>query len=89
MLPLVQFQMEVVGCPTVCQHCWAQGVPYPAMPASDVASVLEQAAQFFSTTVIPFVFNLNKELCTRPTGWSSVSLFVQLGLGVEKLAHGC
>jgi hypothetical protein len=21
-------QVEVVGCPTVCRHCWAQGVPY-------------------------------------------------------------
>jgi hypothetical protein len=33
----------VVGCPTVCRHCWAQGVPYPAMPLADVAWVLEQS----------------------------------------------
>jgi hypothetical protein len=30
-------QVEVVGCPTVCRHCWAQGGPYPAMPVDDAA----------------------------------------------------
>jgi hypothetical protein len=35
--------VEVAGCPTICQHCWAQGVPYPAMPFSEIAWVLEQA----------------------------------------------
>lgn len=39
-------QVEVVGCPTVCRHCWAQGVPYQAMPVDDVALVLEQAHRF-------------------------------------------
>jgi hypothetical protein len=39
-------QVEVVGCPTVCRHCWAQGVPYQAMPLGDVAWVLEQAHRF-------------------------------------------
>jgi hypothetical protein len=35
--------VEVAGCSTVCQHCWAQGVPYPAMPVADITYVLEQA----------------------------------------------
>jgi hypothetical protein len=39
-------QLEVVGCPTVCRQCWAQGVGYPAMPIGDVARVLEQAHAF-------------------------------------------
>jgi hypothetical protein len=39
-------QLEVVGCPTVCRHCWAQGIPYPAMPVGDVAWVLEEAHAF-------------------------------------------
>ena len=34
--------VEVAGCPTICQHCWAQGTPYPAMPLADIAWVLEQ-----------------------------------------------
>ncbi len=39
-------QVEVVGCPTVCRHCWAQGAPYQAMPVDKVAWVLEQAHRF-------------------------------------------
>jgi hypothetical protein len=38
--------VEVVGCPTICRHCWAQGVGYQAMPVGDVAFVLEQAHRF-------------------------------------------
>jgi hypothetical protein len=38
--------IEAVGCPTVCRHCWAQGTPYRAMPAREIAWVLEQAHQF-------------------------------------------
>jgi hypothetical protein len=26
----VMLYVAVAVCPTVCQHCWAQGVPYPA-----------------------------------------------------------
>src|SRR5262245_42660600 len=36
--------VEVAGCPTICQHCWAQGVPYPAMPVADITHLLEQAS---------------------------------------------
>jgi hypothetical protein len=39
----VMLYVEVAGCPTICQHCWAQGVSYPAMPLADIAFVLEQA----------------------------------------------
>jgi hypothetical protein len=46
MVARLDLQVEVVGCPTVCRHCWAQGVPYPAMPVDDVAWVLEQAHRF-------------------------------------------
>lgn len=40
--------MEVVGCPTICQHCRAQGVPYPAMPLADITYVLEQVTAYTS-----------------------------------------
>jgi hypothetical protein len=36
--------VEVAGCSTICQHCWAQGTHYPPMPLSDIAHVLEQAS---------------------------------------------
>jgi hypothetical protein len=35
--------VEVMGCPTVCRHCWALGTPYGAMPIEDVAFVLDAA----------------------------------------------
>ena len=38
--------VEVAGCPTVCAHCWAQGVPYNAMAPGDARWVLEQAQHF-------------------------------------------
>jgi len=43
MVEMLYLYVEVVGCPTVCRHCWAQGVGYRAMPVADVAFVLEQA----------------------------------------------
>ena len=39
-------QVEVAGCPTVCQHCWAQGLGYQAMRVGEVAWVLEQVHRF-------------------------------------------
>jgi hypothetical protein len=46
MVATLDLQLEAVGCPTVCRHCWAQGLPYPAMPVDDVAWVLEQTHRF-------------------------------------------
>jgi hypothetical protein len=46
MVAKLSLQLEVVGCPTACRHCWAQGTAYPAMPVDDVAWVLEQAHRF-------------------------------------------
>jgi hypothetical protein len=54
MVATLQLQVEVVGCPTVCRHCWAQGVPYPAMPLADVAWVLEQTHRFGDTHGLAF-----------------------------------
>ncbi len=38
--------IEAVGCPTICRHCWAQGVGYGAMPLADIEWVLEGAHRF-------------------------------------------
>jgi hypothetical protein len=46
MVATLELQVEVVGCPAVCRHCWAQGVLYPAMPVADVGWVLEPAHRF-------------------------------------------
>jgi hypothetical protein len=59
-------QIEVTGCPTVCRHCWAQGIPYPAMPVNDVAWVLEQAHRFCDTHGLGFGAYPMHELAAHP-----------------------
>ncbi|MCE7982214.1 MAG: hypothetical protein DYG89_13545 [Caldilinea sp. CFX5] len=44
----IHLQIEVMGCPTICDHCWAQGVPYAAMPLADIAWVLREAKAYFA-----------------------------------------
>jgi hypothetical protein len=46
MVVTLSVQVEVAGCPTVCQHCWAQGLGYQAMRVGEVAWVLEQVHRF-------------------------------------------
>ncbi len=38
--------VEVMGCPTVCQHCWAMGRGYQAMPLEDISWVLHEVRRF-------------------------------------------
>jgi hypothetical protein len=59
-------QIEVVGCPTVCRHCWAQGVPYPAMSVDDVAWVLDQVHRFCDAHGLSFGAYPMHELAAHP-----------------------
>jgi hypothetical protein len=45
-LPDLSIHVEVMGCPTTCQHCWAVGRPYQAMPLEDIAWVLHEVRRF-------------------------------------------
>jgi hypothetical protein len=75
-------QVEVVGCPTVCRHCWAQGVPYPVMPVDDVAWVLGQAHRFCDDRGLGFGAYPMHELAAHPQAPEVLGLFaVQLGAG--------
>src|SRR5260370_39257307 len=38
--------VEVMGCPTVCQHCWAMGRGYQAMPLEDISRALHEVRRF-------------------------------------------
>jgi exodeoxyribonuclease V alpha subunit len=68
-------QVEVVGCPTVCRHCWAQGVPYPVMPVADVAWVLEQTHQFCDDHGLGFGTYPMHELAAHPQAPEVLRLF--------------
>ncbi len=45
-LPDLHMDVEVMGCPTTCQHCWAVGRPYPAMPLEEISWVLHEVRRF-------------------------------------------
>lgn len=45
-LPDLHMHVEVMGCPTTCQHCWAVGRPYPAMPLEEISWVLHEVRRF-------------------------------------------
>ena len=75
MVATLYLQVEVVGCPTVCRHCWAQGVPYPAMPVDDVAWVLEQARRFCDDHGLGFGAYPMHELAAHPRAAELLRLF--------------
>jgi hypothetical protein len=68
-------QVEVVGCPTVCRHCWAQGAPYQAMPVDKVAWVLEQAHRFCDDHGLGFGAYPMHELAAHPQAAEVLGLF--------------
>jgi hypothetical protein len=45
-LPDLHMHVEVMGCPTICQHCWAVGRPYQAMPLEEISWVLHEIRHF-------------------------------------------
>jgi hypothetical protein len=67
--------VEVAGCPTMCQHCWAQGVPYPAMPLADVAWVLDQAQTACAPVGIVFAAYPFHEVAAHPDASAVLRLF--------------
>jgi hypothetical protein len=75
MVATLYLQVEVVGCPTVCRHCWAQGVPYPAMPPGDVAWALEQVHRFCDTHGLGFGAYPMHELAAHPQAAQLLRLF--------------
>jgi hypothetical protein len=75
MVATLDLQVEVVGCPTVCRHCWAQGIPYPAMPVDDIAWVLEQTHRFCDDHGLGFGAYPMHELAAHPQAVEVLRLF--------------
>ena len=75
MVATLYLRVEVVGCPTVCWHCWAQGVPYPAMPVADVAWVLEQTHRFCDNHGLGLGSYPMQELAAHPQAAELLGLF--------------
>lgn len=74
----LNLQIEVVGCPTVCMHCWAQGAPYQAMPVDDIRWVLEQARSFCADAKFTFSSFPMHEVAAHPQAVQVLQLFQEL-----------
>jgi hypothetical protein len=71
----VMLHVEVAGCPTICQHCRAQGVPYPAMPLTDITYVLEQAFAAYAVAGVQFSAYPMHEVPAHPEASAVLRLF--------------
>jgi sulfatase maturation enzyme AslB (radical SAM superfamily) len=67
--------MEVAGCPTVCQHCWAQGTGYGMMPLAEIEWVLEEAHRFCDGRRVGFDAYPMHELAAHPDAARLFGLF--------------
>src|SRR2546421_12467824 len=75
MTTTVYLCIEAVGCPTVCRHCWAQGAPYRAMPADEIAWVLEGAHRFCAERGLAFDAYPMHEMAAHPDAARLFRLF--------------
>jgi hypothetical protein len=75
MVSEVMLYVEVAGCPTICQHCWAQGVPYSPMPLSDITCVLEQANAACEAAGVSFSAYPMHEVAAHPEASAVLRLF--------------
>ncbi|MBI4489592.1 MAG: radical SAM protein [Deltaproteobacteria bacterium] len=69
------FYLEVAGCLTSCQHCWARGRPYANMPLQEIAWVLEQAHRACTDAGLVFDVHPMHELLAHPHAVEVIRLF--------------
>jgi len=67
--------LEVAGCPTVCKHCWAQGVGYGMMALDDVRWVLEESQTFCRERGLDFGPYPMHEIAAHPQAPEVMGLF--------------
>ena len=74
-MPELRLQVEVVGCPTVCRHCWAQGGAYPAMPVAEIALALERVHRYCDERGLGFGAYPMHEVAAHPRAVEVLELF--------------
>jgi hypothetical protein len=77
-LPDLLMQVEVVGCPTVCLHCWAMGRSYQAMPLEEISWVLHEVRRFCTAHQLTFSGYPMHEVLAHPQAGEVLVLFQQL-----------
>ena len=67
--------VEVAGCPTVCKHCWAQGVGYGMMALDDIRWVLKESQGFCREAGLDFGPYPMHEIAAHPQAPQVMQLF--------------
>ena len=75
MLKNLHLMMEVAGCPTVCTHCWAQGVRYKMMPLEDIAWTLAEVSRFCEETDLTLGAYPMHEALAHPNAAEMLKIF--------------
>lgn len=77
-LPDLIMNVEVMGCPTVCLHCWAVGRPYQAMAIEDISWVLHEVRRFCTAHQFTFSGYPMHEVLAHPQAAQVLLLFQDL-----------
>jgi hypothetical protein len=86
-LPDLNIHVEVMGCPTTCQHCWAVGRPYPAMPLEEISWVLHEVRRFCDANNLTVSGYPMHEVAAHPQAAQVMKLFHDVwGLVEEPVA---
>ena len=76
--------VEAMGCPTTCQHCWAVGRPYHAMPLSDITWVLQEVRRFCDAHHLTVSGCPMHEVVAHPQAAQVMTLFHNLWKSVDE-----
>ena len=77
-IPDLGMHVEVMGCPTTCQHCWAVGRSYQAMPLEDITWVLQEFRCFCDAHDLTVDGYLMHEVAAHPQASQVMKLFHDL-----------
>jgi hypothetical protein len=70
--------VEVMGCPTVCQHCWAMGRDYQVMPLSDIAWILQEVRRYCVAHELAYDGYPMHEVAAHPQATHVLRLFHEI-----------
>ncbi len=80
----LHMHIEVMGCPTTCQHCWAVGRPYQAMPLEEISWVLHEVRRFCAEHDLTVDGYPMHEVAAHPQAAHVMRLFHDLWKVVEE-----
>ena len=83
-IPDLGMHVEVMGCPTTCQHCWAVGRPYQAMPLEEISWIVHEVRRFCDAHDLTVDGYPMHEVAAHPQASQIMRLFHDLWNVVEE-----